>query len=194
MNFEDAIDGILAGGRRRNNSDRMLVRLDQGVYHVDYREDPDHAYLVTIQRVPRIRLPLPAPILAGEVNGVRALLVQVSVANHVEVTLGAEDTPATRATTEAYLAAERAWADTPGPDVHPPTSPGAEAFPHLPIAVTDDRGTAYRISGGSGGGPETPWRMHWDFRPAPPPDARRLTIRFPAGEVELPLPVRANPV
>ncbi|BCY10245.1 hypothetical protein [Actinoplanes sp. L3-i22] len=193
MNFEDVIHALLF--RRRNESppDGRIARLDQGVYHVDYRDDPDHVYLVTVRQVPRIRLPLAAPVVVGEAGGVRALLVRVGVANHVEVTLDVEDSPAARAATEAYLAAEKVWADSSGPGIEPPAPPGADAFPRIPISVTDDVGTEYRFAGGSGGGPATPWRMHRDFRPPPPPDARRLTVHFPAGEREFPLPDRCQP-
>ncbi|MFI1994763.1 hypothetical protein [Actinoplanes sp. NPDC020271] len=198
MNFQEALDALFERPRRRTVAHRSMTRLDHdrlvdgsAALHVDFHEDdPDHVYLITVERVPRVRLPLPAPVVAAEIGGVRALLVRVSIANHVEVTLDAEDTPRTRATTEGYRAAVTAWAESTGPDRQPPTSPGATTFPHVPITVTDDAGTEYRRTGGSGGGPETPWRMHWDFRPVPPPEARRLTIRFPAGETIFTLPGR----
>lgn len=192
MNFEDAVEGLFGRhDRRRPLPNRSMHRLDQGVFHFDFRDDdPDNVYLVTVERVPRVRLPLEPPVVVGEVDGVRALLVRVSVANHVEVTLDAEDSPRTRTLTEAYLAAEAVWVNASGPDQHPPESPGAERFLHLLISVTDDAGTEYHMSSGSGGGSDTPWRMHWDFLPVPPPQARRLTIHFPAGEVEFALPPR----
>ncbi|WP_436533611.1 hypothetical protein [Actinoplanes sp. HUAS TT8] len=185
MDFEDAIHALLfrRPGEFRPNS--TTTRLEQGVYHADFHDDPDNVYLVTVRQVPRVTLPLDGPVVVGEAGGVRALLVKVALANHVEVTLDAEDSPAARATADERRAAWLAWAEQPGGD--PPSWPG-EVFMHFPIAVTDDLGTVYRFTTGAGGGEDTPWRSHRNFLPVPPPQARRLTIGFPAGEIELALP------
>ncbi|MFC6019826.1 hypothetical protein ACFP2T_26920 [Plantactinospora solaniradicis] len=167
-----------------------VERLDDGTFHVDYH-DPDHVYLVTVRQVPRIRIPLEQTVLVGEVAGVRAELVQVSLANHVEVVLDAEQGPSREAASDDFAAAYRRWEEQAEPGAPPPW-PG-EQFGNVALAVSDDIGTAYHLVSGQTGGMGTEWEVRWSFRPTPPATAGRLTLDFtpPAGEsvrVELPLP------
>ncbi|MEV8518149.1 hypothetical protein [Dactylosporangium sp. NPDC051484] len=169
---------------------RSVERLDDGAFHVDYH-DPDHVYLVTVRQIPRIRLPLECPLIVGEVDGVRAELVQVSLANHIEVTLDAEQGPSREAALNDYKTSFKRWAARAGRG-SPPPSPG-EQFGRITLAISDDSGTPYRLASGEFGGTETECSAWWGFRPTPPKIARHLTLDFtsPAGtsvRVNLPLP------
>ncbi|KUL28864.1 hypothetical protein [Actinoplanes awajinensis] len=203
MTFEEAVEALLFPRPGNPGPDSSMERLPPttpdrltpagmegpalATCHAEFLDDPDHAYLVTVERVPRVRLPLSNPVLAAETHdGVRALLTDVAIANHVEVTLDAEATPATRAAVTAYRAAFEAWATSPDRD-HPPSWPG-ETLMHLPVTVTDDLGTSYRMSSGHGGGDGAEWRAHHKFLPRPPAAARLLTIHLPAGATTFPLP------
>ncbi|KAB1913466.1 hypothetical protein [Micromonospora sp. AMSO31t] len=166
-------------------------RLDNGTFHVDYH-DSDHVYLVTVRQVPRIRLPLARPVLVGRVAGVRAELVQVSVANHIEVRLDAEPGPPRETALRHYLASYQQWEERAEHGAPPPPWP-AEQFKRISLAVSDDVGTPYRLISGQLGGMGTEWALHWGFRPPPPATARRLTLDFtsPDGapaKIDLPLP------
>jgi hypothetical protein len=66
----------------------------------------------------------------------------------------------------------------------------AEAFMGIPVSISDDAGTEYRSATGQAGGDGAAWQVRWDFLPVPPPEARRLTLRFPAGEIGISLPAR----
>ena len=46
-------------------------------------------------------------------------------------------------------------------------------------ACADDIGTAYSLLGGGGGGGERYWVERMEFTPAPPADAKRLTLSPP---------------
>lgn len=169
---------------------RSVERLDDGTFHVDF-DDPEHVYLVTVREVPRIRLPLEHPVLVGEVDGVRAELLRVSLANHVEVVLGAEQGPSREAASTDFAAAYRQWEEQVEPGAPPPW-PG-ERLGTTALVVSDDVGTPYRLASGQTGGEGTEWEVRWGFRPTPPATARRLTLDFTpsAGEsvrIELPLP------
>ncbi|MFG2045237.1 hypothetical protein [Dactylosporangium sp. NPDC048998] len=170
---------------------RSVERLDDGTFHVDYH-DPDHVYLVTVRQIPRIRLPLERPLIVGEVDGVRAELLQVSLANHIEVTLDAEQGPPRGAALNDYATSFKRWAERAGHGSPPPPSPG-EQFRRIALAISDDSGTPYRLASGQFGGTGTECLAWWGFRPTPPEIARRLTLDFtsPAGtsvRVNLPLP------
>ena len=78
--------------RNRPPRGRAMQRLGDGMVHVEYPED-DYVYLVTVQQVPRTVLPLERPIAVGEPKGMPVQLIQVAVANHVEVTLDAAPAP-----------------------------------------------------------------------------------------------------
>jgi hypothetical protein len=169
---------------------RSVERLDDGAFHVDYH-DPDHVYLVTVRQIPRIQLPLERPLIVGEVDGLRAELVQVSLANHIEVTLDAEQGPPRETALNDYMTSFSRWADR-AERGSPPQSPG-ERFGRIALAVSDDSGTPYRLASGAFGGTGTECSAWWGFRPTPPETARRLTLDFtsPAGtpiSVDLPLP------
>ncbi|GAA2361464.1 hypothetical protein [Dactylosporangium salmoneum] len=174
---------------------RSVERLDDGTFHVDYH-DPDHVYLVTVRQIPRVRLPLERPAPVGQVGGVRAELVQVSLANHIEVVLDAEPGPPREAALDAYLTSYGQWAERAEPGSPPPPQPG-EQFGRIALAVSDDSGTAYRLASGQLGGTGMEWTVRWLFRPTPPVTARRLTLDFtsPAGppvSISLPLPPFTN--
>lgn len=167
-----------------------VERLDDGAFHVDYH-DPDHVYLVTVRQVPRIRLPLERPVLVGEVAGVRAELVQVSLANHIEVTLDAEHAPPRETALSDYMALYRQWEERAERGSPPPPQPG-EQFGRIAVTISDDLGTRYRRASGEFGGMGTEWVVRWLFRPTPPATARRLMLDFtsPDGtpvKVNLPL-------
>ncbi|WP_406038695.1 hypothetical protein OG799_26490 [Micromonospora sp. NBC_00898] len=168
-----------------------VERLGDGALHVDYH-DPDHVYLVTVSQVPRIRLPLQRPLAVGEVGGVRAQLVQVALANHIEVTLDAEQGPSRQAGLSDFLDRYENWGQRADPESPPPQWP-AEAFTRLIPGVSDDIDTPYRLASGQAGGSGTEWEVHWSFLPTPPVEARLLTLRFspPSGtpvKIDLPLP------
>jgi hypothetical protein len=75
------------------------------------------------------------------------------------------------------------WAQSPPPD---------RETPHWSWEITDDLGTEYRLRAGSGGGSDRFWQAISEFRPAPPPAARRLylwaPVSHPSGVVEVALP------
>ncbi|MFD0523884.1 hypothetical protein [Paractinoplanes durhamensis] len=153
---------------------RDIERLSDGVYHVD-QHDEDHVYLLTVQCIPRVRLEFDRPFTVGEIAGVPADLVEVTVANHVEVTLDA--TPGAQRFDEGA----------------PSGSSPAEELAQITVTVADDAGTSYQLTSGQAGGPGTEWQVRWNFQPAPPPTARHLTLHFTApgtapAEIRLPLP------
>ena len=73
----------------------------------------------------------------------------------------------------------------------PPAAPGH----FVEVAVSDDVGTAYVAAGqGPGGGPNPAvGRIELRFAPAPPPAARRLTLRIDAFVDPFPAPARRLP-
>jgi hypothetical protein len=176
--------------RNRPPRGRAMQRLGDGMVHVEYPED-DYVYLVTVQQVPRTVLPLERPIAVGEPNRMPVQLIQVAVANHVEVTLDAAPGPARDAALAAFGEGYRRW-ERDDDQGRPPAWP-AEQFGTISIAVVDDLGTVYRRESGEAGGHGTEFRSRWNFLPAPPAAAGWLTLRFTpqAGtpvEVELSLP------
>lgn len=75
------------------------------------------------------------------------------------------------------------WAQSPPPD---------RETPQWSWEITDDLRTEYRLRAGSGGGSDRFWQAISEFRPAPPPAARRLylwaPVSHPSGVVEVALP------
>lgn len=187
---EDVIDDLFRRSKELPRG-RHVERLDQGTYHLDYH-DSDRVYLLTVRQVLRVRLPFERPYVVGEVDGVRAQLVQVAVANHVEVALDAEQGPARQAALANYVACFEEWAQRGDREGWPPRCP-AERFAVLRPHVSDDIGTPYRFASGQAGGTGTEWEATWRFLPAPPVEARLLTLRFsspgaPPIALDLPLP------
>ncbi|MGI5153038.1 hypothetical protein ACQEVC_42780 [Plantactinospora sp. CA-294935] len=171
---------------------RSVERISDGALHVDYH-DPGHVYLVTVRRVPRIRLPLERPVPVGVVGGVQAELVQVSVANHIEVTLDAEPGPARETSLRDYLSSYGQWEERTAHATPPPQWP-AEQFRRIAVEVSDDVDTPYRLVSGQLGGTGSESTVQWGFRPPPPAAARRLTLTFtspdgPLAKIDLPLPL-----
>jgi hypothetical protein len=77
------------------------------------------------------------------------------------------------------------WAQSPPPN---------RSDPHWAWSVTDDMRTQYRLRSANGGGSDRFWQAISEFRPAPPPNVRRLwlyaPVTHPAGAVEVELPAR----
>jgi hypothetical protein len=165
----------------------MKNLIGPGLVDVDYG-DPEHVFLVTVTRVPRVHLPTGSPSVA-ELDGVQVRLVDVELANHVTVVLEGAG-PLADQQSQQYAAAFEAWAAAGGRDGEPPSWP-AERLADLPYRLSDDVGTVYRMSSGEAGGGDHPWRSVWHHLPTPPSDARLLRIEFagvPAVELRLPPP------
>ena len=118
-------------------------------------------------------------------------LIQVAVANHVEVDSRRRPGPARDAALAAFGEGYRRW-ERDDDQGRPPAWPG-EQLGTIFITVVDDLGTVYRRESGEAGGHGTEFRSRWNFLATPPAAAGWLTLRFtpPAGtpvEVELPLP------
>jgi hypothetical protein len=179
--------------RLRHGRDRSAFRAAPGVLHLDYGED-EGVFLVTVQQVPRIRLPLGAPVHVATVDGVGIALVSVALANHVEVRLDALPGPRQAELTGAFEAEHGAWAAAAQPDAMPPPWP-AESCTALGIAVADDVGTAYVRAFGQAGGDGTPCETRATFRPQPPDEATSLILTFTAPDAEpatVTLPLQAD--
>jgi hypothetical protein len=167
-----------------------VERLGEGVFHLDY-DDPDRVYLVTVRQVPRIRLPLERPVVVGEAAGVRAQLVGVALANHIEVALDAEEGPSRQAGLSDFMARYEEWGRQAGRE--PPPSWPAEEFARIALSASDDVGTVYRHASGESGGSGTEWVVRRALLPTPPAQARRLTLHFsaptgPPVDIGFPLP------
>jgi hypothetical protein len=170
---------------------RSMEVIGDGAVHVEYPED-DHVYLVTVRQIPRIVLPLQGPLMVGARAGVPVQLVRIAVANHVEVTLDATPGPERDATLADFEQRYRQWEQGDSRNRQPPAWP-AEQFSAIPIAISDDLGTAYHRQSVEAGGHGTEFRSRWKFLPAAPELATRLTVRLTPSEgapveVELPLP------
>ncbi|MGY1844015.1 hypothetical protein [Modestobacter sp. SYSU DS0875] len=155
--------------------------------HVDFG-DPDHVFLATVTRVPRIHLPTGDPVVA-ELGSVEVRLTDVELANHVTIVLEGTG-PVAEEQVRAYTDAFTTWGAAPQHLEAPPSAPG-ERLSALRYWVTDDVGTAYSVSTGEFGGSEHPWRALLRFLPTPPADARRLQITVGDGPaIDVPLPER----
>ncbi|MBV8951957.1 MAG: hypothetical protein JOZ99_13855 [Actinobacteria bacterium] len=75
------------------------------------------------------------------------------------------------------------WAQSPPP---------RREAPNWSWDVTDDVGTEYRLHAGNSGGTDRFWQALSEFRPGPPPGARRLwlwsPVSHPAAAVDVDLP------
>lgn len=180
-NLDDVTESLFFPRRADPWPTREVSRLEDGSYNVDYG-DPDHVFLVTVSQVPRIRLPLDGRPVVGSVGGVRAELVQVTVANVIEVTVDAEP----GAPRSDFQSRYDEWVARGVAEAAPPWP--AEQFLTLPIEVSDDVGTHYAFAFGGAGGAGTEWQARWSFRPPPPAEARRLTLRFGDARVDLSVP------
>jgi hypothetical protein len=188
----DVIGDLFPGPRQAPRAGRQIERIGEGTYHLDYH-DSDHVYLLTLRQIPRVQLPFPRPYVVGDVDGAQVVLVQVSVANHIEVMFDAQGGPARQAVLADYRDRFEQWAARPDQrNVSPPDFPG-ERISVLRPQVSDDLGTTYRAVSGQAGGSGTEWEATWRYLPIPPSDARLLRLRFsPPGarpvELDLPLP------
>lgn len=184
---------LFSAGTRETAVSRHMQLLEEGLVHVDYG-DEDHVFLVRVDEVPRVRLPVPSPRRLAEVlPGLWAELVEVSVANHVRVRLAAEDGPVKQAMEVRYAEDFKTWAGATGgePPVQSPSWP-AEAIMRLEVGLADDLGTSYQWSSGQAGGERDVWLAERLFRPLPPAAARRLILTYtldgqPAGRTDVPL-------
>lgn len=123
-----------------------------------------------------------------------AQLVDVALANHIELTLDAEPSASREAALDDYRKRFTQWERRSEASAPSPPWP-AESLTQIVAAVSDDVGTSYRRTSGKAGGPDTEWEVHWSFLPSPPPEARKLKLHFvsPGGsstDVELPLPTQ----
>jgi hypothetical protein len=82
-----------------------------------------------------------------------------------------------RYTQDVLAARERDAAARP----EPPEQPGA-LLSRIPLIVSDDLGTAYRLNGVSAGGTGSEWRAEWCFEPGVPAAATVLTVRLDTSE------------
>jgi hypothetical protein len=78
---------------------------------------------------------------------------------------------------ELRMARERAGATRP----EPPEQPGS-LLCRVCLDVSDDLGTAYRITACSAAGTGSEWRAEWSFEPGVPPAAKVLTVRLDTSE------------
>ena len=122
-------------------------------------------------------------------------LLEVAIGNDVRVVIEGTSGPVYDRALEEFRAAYQGWerlVTEEGMSGHrPPQWPGGRLFGHL--RLSDDHGTAYRLSRGEAGGPGNEWRCTHVFRPLPPPEAQQLRLEFTdqgvaAGEVALPSP------
>jgi hypothetical protein len=193
--FQTVVDSLFSARSRQTPfTPRSRCTLREGVYHLDYHDD--HVYVVTIQQIPRVRLPIDPPVTVANIDGVAIQLVGVSYANHVEVVLDAEPGPERDAQLEGFWTAWQQWADRADIEQPGPSWP-ATALTQIVITIGDDAGTDYRFAWGEAGGMDTAYQNAMAFTPGPPPEARTLTITFAAPEqapvtVEVPLPPRPH--
>lgn len=176
--------GTISGGRSTD-------RIEAGSYRVEYEQDPDQVFLVTVRAVPRVRLYRDGPALVGDIVDVPVDLIAVTRTDRLDVVLQGRDC-ATRETWDADYEGKFAdWARRPAPRDDPPQMPGV-ALMELSIELGDDVGTTYRPRGATAAGSDSPWTAVRHFEPAPPPTAHLLVLTFtsPSGrrvKVSLPL-------
>ncbi len=189
--FQTVVDSLFSARPRQTPpAPRSVHRLREGVYHLDYHDD--HVYVVTIQQIRRVRLPIDPPVTVANIDGVAVQLVGVSYANHVEVVLDAAPGPERDAQLERFWTAWQQWADRRDIEQPRPSWP-ATGLTQIVITIDDDAGTDYRCASGQAGGMDTAYQNAMAFTPGPPPEARMLTIKFAAPEqtpatIEVPLP------
>ncbi|MDN4161105.1 hypothetical protein [Nocardioides abyssi] len=163
--------------RRPDGGLHRLSRLDEGVYAIDHGDD-DHAFLLSVERVPRLRWKPQGPVPIGPVDGIMATCTGVTVDNFVHIRLTAAPSAERDRLTRDHQDAFEQWASTPkGTRGDPPTEP-AERLLRVQMSVSDDLGTTYEIRMGQCGGTGTEWDASQSFRPRPPGDATELRVEL----------------
>lgn len=160
----------------RSSGGRHVYRLEEGIYHVAF--DDGDVYVVTVRHVPRVHVPLHRPVHIGQIDGVAVELVRISYTDHLEIILDAEPGPTRDAGLAAFRAARQRWEQHP--DRRPPPPWPGDRAADITVTVVDDVDTSYRFACGETGGMDTEYRRIAAFLPAPPPQARALTLTFTA--------------
>jgi hypothetical protein len=188
----DAVITELFGGRPaegRPGRMRSMDRLEGGVVALDYG-DEDHAFQLTVERVPRRRWAPEQPVRIGHVDGVEADFVGVTVDNFVHVHLTAAHTAERDRLTGGYNDAFERWAATAGQAQEEPPDQPARRLMQVAIIINDALGTAYAYRVGQFGGTGTEWEATRSFRPRPPAEAGELLLTLQApGQPEVAVPV-----
>ena len=177
------------GGASRQRSVELFP--EEGVAHLDYG-DADHEFRVNVTLVPRRRVAVPRGVVC-EIDGVGVRLLEVAISNDVRVVIEGTSGPVYERVLEEFRAAYQSWerlVTEEGMSGHePPKWPGGRLFGCL--RLSDEHGTAYRLSRGEAGGHGNEWTCTHVFRPLPPPEAQQLRLEFTdqgaaVGEVALP--------
>lgn len=128
--------------------------------------------------LPRVLAPVE---VVGSAAGVSVAVLFVEVwPERLRVVLAAVPGSETERLDAEYRAGLQAWAQRrrAGEEGEPPVEPGIFSLldPRTAVEVTDDLGTPYRWDAAGSGG--AGWGWHGDvlLRPAPPAQARRLTV------------------
>lgn len=152
---DDFINEIFASSRHETpRRPKRTFRLDGDALAVDYG-DEHHAFLVTVERVPRRRWKPEQPVRIGHVDGVDVDLTGVTVDNFVHVHLVAAPTDERDRLTRTYNEAYEHWgATTKEARQEPPEDP-ASRLRQISITVSDDVGTVYVLHSGEFGGSGT---------------------------------------
>ncbi len=179
---------------RRRSARRLdgMDRLDLGVIAVDYG-DEDHAFQITVERVPRHRWEPEQSLRIGHVDGVDVELVGVTVDNFVHVHLVAVRSDERDRLTRGYNEAMEWWAATPREARGELPEDPAGRLARITIRITDDLGTVYGLDGGGFGGTGTEWDARQSYRPRPPADAHELYLELAApgmAAISLTVPLR----
>jgi hypothetical protein len=123
-----------------------------------------------------------APVeVVGSAAGVSVAVLFVELwPERVRVVLAAVPGAETERRDADYRAGLQAWAHRrrAGEEGEPPVEPGIFTLldPRTAVEITDDVGTGYRWDAAGGGGSGWGWHGEVSLRPAPPAQARRLTI------------------
>ena len=176
METGEVLDEFMSGaGLGSESRKRSVLRLTEDSCRVDY-DDPDQVFVVSVRRVPRYRLGPKEPFDVGELDGLQVQVTAVVVDDEVAVHLSFADDVRRRAREAQFphrrdqeLTRALASGDYPPPDP-------AQRLTAVTLALTDDLGTDYRRTFGAFGGSGTEFQGSWSFRPAPPPDAQRLSL------------------
>lgn len=149
----------VVSGKRVAQSPSMAERLAEGVIHLDYG-DPGKVYLVTVQAVRRLCLPIVPSETLAKFGDTYAELVRIEVANHLTVVLEMRFAKDLAAAT--VMISESGWL--------------GDGLADLTIDIRDNLGTRYRFVSGESGGDDNPTRALRRFLPLPPPSVSRLVI------------------
>jgi hypothetical protein len=174
--IEDVINSVVFGRKPSMPAGRHVERMDDDVFHLDYG-DSDRVFRVTVEQVARTALSFERPLFISIAGQVRAELMKVAVANHIEVDIDAEPGLARQAAIAAFNIGMEQWASRADPRSAPPPWP-AEEFATIQVQVSDDVSTRYSLCSGEHGGDGTEFLVRWRFRPTPPSTATRLTLSF----------------